>query len=646
MTTSLRGEALAFRSEGDDAVSRVFRTRQPARIDDYDAASGAIAQSARSVGVRGVVATPVLVEGRLWGAMAAGTAQEEPLPPETESRLGQFTELMATAIANTESQARADRLAQEQAALRRVATLVAKESPPEELFAKVVEELGNVFGEAECLLFRDEGDGTASVVALSGQAMSSAFPVGTRLPTDGDSVTATVLREGRPHRVDDYATASGTIARRAREHGARSAVGCPIRVRGRIWGAIGALRYEAEAFPPETETRITEFADLVAMAIANAAARSEVERLAQEQAALRRVATLVAEGASATTVFDAVAAEMEGLLDADAVGLSRYEADGDITVVAHRGAGAELVPPGSRVPSEGQSLAAIVRRTERPARIEHHEDADGAPAERGRSAVIRATLGAPIVVDRRIWGTITVRWVDEDPRPAGTEERMVQFAELLGTAIANADSRDQLRASRARLLTEGDEARRRVVRDLHDGAQQRQVHTIVTLRFAQQKLRAKDPHAESLVAEALEQAQQANADLRELAHGILPAVLTRGGLKAAVDTLVARLDLPVEVDAAAERLPAAIAASAYFIVAEALTNVVKHAHAKHAAVTARVEDGTLRVQVRDDGIGGARPDGGGLLGLADRVAVLHGQLRVESPADGGTLVVADIPVPG
>ncbi len=237
---------------GEDAASRVFRTGKPARIDDYRAVSGAIAQSARSVGVRGVVATPVLVEGRLWGAMAAGTAQEEPLPPETESRLGQFTELMATAIANTESQARADRLAQEQAALRRVATLVAKESPPEELFAKVVEELGNVFGEAECLLFRDEGDGTASVVALSGQAMSSAFPVGTRLPNDGDSVTATVLREGRPHRVDDYATASGTIARRAREHGARSAVGCPIRVRGRIWGAIGALRYEAEAFPPET----------------------------------------------------------------------------------------------------------------------------------------------------------------------------------------------------------------------------------------------------------------------------------------------------------------------------------------------------------------------------------------------------------
>jgi signal transduction histidine kinase len=239
-----------------------------------------------------------------------------------------------------------------------------------------------------------------------------------------------------------------------------------------------------------------------------------------------------------------------------------------------------------------------------------------------------------------------VRWVDEEPSPAGTEERRVQFAQLLGTAIANADGRDQLRAARARLLTQGDEARRHMVRDLHDGAQQRQVHTIITLKLALRALRAKDPDAESLVAEALDHAQRGHAELRELAHGILPSVLTRGGLRAAVDTLVARLDLPVEVDAAVERLPAAIEASAYFIVAEALTNVVKHAHAKHAAVTARVEAGALRVRVRDDGIGGARPDGSGLVGLADRLAVLDGQLRVESPADGGTLVAADIPVPG
>ena len=617
---------------GNDAISRVFRTGRPARIDDYRTASGPIAQSTHAMGIRGVVGTPILVGGRLWGAMGAGTTQLQPLPPETESRLGQFTALMATAIANTESHARAERLAEEQAALRRVATLVAKESPPAELFAKVVEELANVFGEAECLLFRDEGDATATVVASCGAGMSAAFAVGTRLPTDGDSVAATVLREGRPHRVDDYASTTGTIAQRCYENGARSAVGCPVRVRGSIWGVIGAVRYQPEAFPPETETRMTEFADLVATAIANAAARTEVQRLAEEQAALRRVATLVAEGASATAVFDAVAAEMERLLDADNVTLSRYEGAGEATIVAHRGPGAERMPPGSRVRREGQSIEAIVWRTERPARIEQRDQAHG------------VVVGTPIVVDGRLWGAITAGWADIEAPPADSDERVAQFAELLDTAIANADSRDQLTASRARLLTEADEARRRVVRDLHDGAQQRQVHSIITLKLAVHALRSGSREAEALVVEALENVEQGNEQLRDLAHGILPRILTDSGLHAAIATLVTRTALPVAVDVPNERFPPAVEASAYFIVAEALTNVVKHAHAKQATIRARVEDGNLRVRVRDDGVGGARSDGSGLLGLADRLAVLNGRLRIESPADGGTLVAADIPL--
>jgi signal transduction histidine kinase len=273
-----------------------------------------------------------------------------------------------------------------------------------------------------------------------------------------------------------------------------------------------------------------------------------------------------------------------------------------------------------------------VWHTERPARIEQHDQPHG------------AVVGTPIVVDGRLWGAITAGWADVEAPPADSEERVAQFAELLDTAIANADSRDQLTASRTRLLTEADEARRRVVRDLHDGAQQRQVHTIITLKLAQRAFRHEDANAESFVAEALEHATQGHKELRELAHGILPSALARGGLAAGVSALVARFDLPVEVDVAAERLPAAIEASAYFIVAEALTNVVKHAHSKRATITAHVEDGNLRVRVRDDGVGGARSDGSGLLGLADRLAVLNGRLRIESPADGGTLVAADIPL--
>ena len=168
---------------GDDASSRVFRTGQTVRIDDYETSSGPIAEPVRAIGIRAVVAAPVLVEGRLWGVIVTGTTQDEPLPPETESRLGQFTELMATAIANTESHARAERLAEEQAALRRVATLVAKESPPAEVFAKVAEELANVLGDVECSLFRDEGDGTASAVALWGAGVSAADPSGHAPPS-------------------------------------------------------------------------------------------------------------------------------------------------------------------------------------------------------------------------------------------------------------------------------------------------------------------------------------------------------------------------------------------------------------------------------------------------------------------------------
>jgi signal transduction histidine kinase len=183
------------------------------------------------------------------------------------------------------------------------------------------------------------------------------------------------------------------------------------------------------------------------------------------------------------------------------------------------------------------------------------------------------------------------------------------------------------------------------VRDLHDGAQQRLVHTIVTLTLAQQALQASDEQAPSLVGEALEHARQGNTELRELAHGILPAVLTRGGLRAGIYAVLSRLDLPVDLDVPAERFPPEFEASAYFIVAEALTNVVKHAHAERAEVSAFVEDGTLRVEIRDDGIGGADPDGQGLMGIRDRVTALGGRLDIDSPPGGGTRLAATLPLP-
>jgi signal transduction histidine kinase len=255
-----------------------------------------------------------------------------------------------------------------------------------------------------------------------------------------------------------------------------------------------------------------------------------------------------------------------------------------------------------------------------------------------------AAIGAPIVVEGRLWGMLAAVGHGHQ-LPAHTEDRLAQFAELVAAAIGNAESRTQLTASRARIVAATDDERRRVVRDLHDGAQQRLVHTVVTLKLAHRALE-RGSEATALVKEALQQAQRANVELRELAHGIIPAVLTRGGLPAGVAALASRMPVPVDTTVCVGRLPAAVEATAYFVVAEALTNVAKHARAARAAVLARVEDDALRIDVRDDGIGGARPEGSGLTGLADRVAVLDGRLRVESPTDGGTLVVAAIPLNG
>jgi signal transduction histidine kinase len=370
----------------------------------------------------------------------------------------------------------------------------------------------------------------------------------------------------------------------------------------------------------------------------------ELERLAEMQVALRRVATLVAEGAPPAAVFDAVAAEMASLLVADGLTLVRYEPGDELTVPAHRGVSAGKLPAGTRVRHDGASVSAAVRRTQRPARMASYAATDGEIGEVIGGLGFRSGVGAPVVVDGRLWGATVANWTAQEPPPPGTEERMAEFARLLDTAIANADSRDQLTASRARLVTEAHEARRRVVRDLHDGAQQGLVHTIIALKLAHRALEEGQQDLGPLVSEALQYAEAANDELRELVHGILPSVLTREGLRAGVDELAARMSIPVQIDIAADRLPAVVEATAYFVVAGALTNVVKHACAERAEVRAFVKDETLHLQVRDDGVGGADPRGHGLVGLSDRVTALDGRLSVESPAQGGTILAAMLPL--
>jgi signal transduction histidine kinase len=291
---------------------------------------------------------------------------------------------------------------------------------------------------------------------------------------------------------------------------------------------------------------------------------------------------------------------------------------------------------------------AAVMSTGRSARVDgrDYSTARGAIADYLRRVGNRSAVASPIIVEGRVWGAM-VASTHREPLPADTEERMAKFTELVGVVIANAESRAELTASRARVVAAADEARRRIQRDLHDGAQQRLVSTVLTLKLARQELGDAAGRAVDLMDEALTHAEGANNELRELAHGILPGALTRGGLRAGIHALVSRVRLPVSVEVTADRLPAALEANAYFIVTEALTNAVRHARASSAQIAAAVDGGVLRLEVRDDGVGGAQSDGGsGLLGLRDRAAALNGDLRVDSPPGEGTVVTATLPIDG
>jgi signal transduction histidine kinase len=549
---------------------------------------------------------------------------------------------MAGRLASDQGQL--ERLVDEQAALRRVATLVARGAPAETLFAVVAEQVAEVLGVSLVSVLSYEPDGAATERANFSR-QGGLFPVGTRWSLEGTNVVNQVLESCRPARIDDYSGLTGAIAESCRSAGIRSTVGIPIAVAGRLWGAMIVSSAEPDVLPPDTEPRLVEFTELIATAIANGEAREELERLADEQAALRRVATLVACEAPQADIFTAIAAEIARLLGPQEIRMLRYENERDAVVVASSGGKADdLVPVGSRTPLRADTVAARVFETGQPVRIDDYATASDAIPEAVRSTGIRGVVATPILVEGRLWGVMTAGTTQDEPLPPDTESRLGQFTELMATAISNIEARSDLAASRARIMVTADEERRRVVRDLHDGAQQSLVHTIIILQQAHQALEAQAEPASELLREAIVQAERAKDELRELAQGLVPSVLRHGGLRAGVNTLVSRVPVPVEVQVSVNRLSPAVEATAYFVVAEALTNVAKHSRSGRAEVTADVGEGTLRVRVRDDGVGGARPEGSGLLGLADRVAALDGQLRVDSPAGGGTLVMADIPL--
>jgi signal transduction histidine kinase len=374
--------------------------------------------------------------------------------------------------------------------------------------------------------------------------------------------------------------------------------------------------------------------------------RDELARLADEQAALRRIATLVARGAPPDQVFATVTEQVGRLLPVDEARMARYESDGAVTVVAGWSRTGGDVQVGRREVLGGTNVSTRVWETRGPARMDRYVDASGPVAALAREASFRSLAGTPIVVEGRLWGLMIAATSGEQRLPADTEGRLAGFTDLVATAISNAESRSALAASRARVVAAADETRRRIERDLHDGAQQRLVLLALQLRAAQA---AVPPELEVLKAELSRSAEGLASvleELREIARGIHPAILAEGGLGAALKTLARRSPIPVELDVrTAMRLPERIEVAAYYVVSEMLTNAAKHAHASYVRVDVVATDGVLRVGVSDDGTGGADPArGSGLVGLKDRVEALGGAISVQSPPGEGTSLDVQLPI--
>jgi signal transduction histidine kinase len=575
--------------------------------------------------------------------MIVASTREHVLLSGTEYRLAEFTKLIATTIANTQARQEVSALADEQAALRRVATLVARGEPPRGVFAAVAQEVGRLLPADRTLIGRYEDNVITGVGAWS--ATGEPVPVSVRVRRGGRNVTEVVYATGRPARLDNYADASGDIAADARDRGISSSVGAPIIVEGRLWGIMVAASIDGQPLPPGTEERLAGFTELVATAISNAEARVELRRVADEQAALRRVATLVAQGAPSSAVFAAVAREIGQLLPTDATVLSRYDPDGYLTRVGMWGRPDVRLPTGERSRLYGRNVSTMVFETAQAARLDNYGD-DAGEASVWMAAGLRSAVGVPISVQGRLWGSVVVTSMSEEPLPGDTETRLVGFTELVATAIANAQAHAELTASRARIVATADQTRRRIERDLHDGAQQRLVTLALQLRAAQAEV---PPQLDRVNAELDRVAVGLSStldELREFARGIHPAILVKEGLGPALKTLARRSSLHVTLDMRTrERLPGPVEVTAYYVMSEALANAAKHAKASGVHVQADATSGVLRLDVRDDGVGGADPARGtGLIGIRDRVEAAGGTFRLLSRRGEGTQLLIELPV--
>jgi signal transduction histidine kinase len=531
------------------------------------------------------------------------------------------------------------RLVDEQTALRRVATLVAGGASESELLSAVTSEIGRLFDAHAANTMRWDGDSIRVLAAWSADP-AAVEQTGRVYAFGGDTITARVVRSGKPERIDSAADlTTGFAQERWTELGLPAWIGAPSVVDGQVWGVVTTSRTSLDdPFPEGAEVRLGDFAALVAQAIANAEARREVAALADEQAALRRVATLVAAGRPQEEVLAAVTSEAGVHYGADTVHLVRWAGVLDeVVVVAGWSNGSRpALEPQTRVHPNPGGATLTVLETGFPSRT----------VETSPELGERAVIAAPVILNAQLLGALTVQRAAGNPFPAEAEIRLRSFGDLAAQSIANTRAREEMRASRARIVRAGDDAREQLERNLHDGAQQRLVAVSITLRLATARLPHAPDDARSLLAAASDELTHAIDELRELARGIHPAILTERGLGPALEVLASRTPSRVEIENTLdERLPAAVEAAAYYVVAESLTNVAKYAGATLVQVRVGRDERCTRVEVVDDGVGGADASlGSGLRGLADRVEALDGRLEVESPPGAGTRVWAEIPL--
>jgi signal transduction histidine kinase len=545
-------------------------------------------------------------------------------------------------------QARLARLAQEQAALRRVATLVAQTAPSHEVFAAVAGEVGRLLAVDFAILVRYDPPETLEVVgAWTRTGGPAPTPVGGKLPLGGRNVTTMLYQTGRPARIE-YSDVSGVIGQVAsRDWGLRSSVAVPVNADKRLWGSIVVAfsRQVLQPLPTDTETRLTSFTELLATAIANTESCAALARLAQEQTALRRVATLAAQGVPPVEIFSAVSDEVTGLFGAQA-GVLRFEHEGPAVVFVGVSKAMDLAV-GTRWEFQPGMASAEVYRTGCSARVDAMDwsSASGLVGRAARRLGIVSNVGSPIVVEGRLWGAMIVVSTDER-LPAGLEGRLEKFTELLAAALANAESRSELAASRRRIVAASDEARRRIERDLHDGTQQRLVALQLVARAAETEVGLDQGELRGHLSRIAAGLADAVAELQEFSRGIHPAILSEHGLGPALRALARRCAVPVDLDVTTNaRCPEPVEIAAYYVASEALANAMKHAQAAYIEISLAARNGRLLLSISDDGIGGADPaSGSGLAGLSDRVEALGGSIRLRSPAGAGTEITVHLPL--